>query len=729
VNRLAAAVVACAAALARADEGMWMPEQVPQLAPRLRELGFSGDAKAFADLTGDPMGAIVSLGGCSGSFVSPDGLVATNHHCVIGALQTNATPERNLIRDGFVARSRGEELWAGPGSRVLVTLSVKDVTGAIAAPIDPKLDDAARGKLLERRVKERTAACERGGVRCTIASFFEGARWLEIAQLELQDVRLVLAPPEAVGNFGGETDNWSWPRHAGDFAFVRAYVSRDGQPVAHAKDNVPYRPTRYLRVSPRGVSEGALVLVAGYPGRTQRLRTLAEVRGELEWAYPRTVRRNRELIAALEPIAKADPAAAIRVHAKLRSLANGMKNREGVIAGAARVGLLEAKATDEKELRAFIAADPPRKAAYGAALPGLDRLEEERERTRERDATFEALLSSSGLLDAARTIARLAEERPKEDLERDAEFQAREWPKLRERLERLERTYDARADRALLRYVLVEAAALPEALRIAPLDAAIGITPGTSAQEASRRIDALLGRLYAGTRLHEKAIRVALLEASARDLARRNDAFLALYGALRPFERELDEARHAREGARSRFGPVYAKALIDRAAGLVAPDANRTLRVTYGVVKGVSPRDGVVYAPQTRLSGVVAKHRPGDAEFGIPPSVLEIMRAQVARRSGPWVDPKLGDVPVDFLSTVDTTGGSSGSAVLNDQGELVGLLFDGTWETVASDFLYDRDATRSIQVDSRYVLWFLSDVARAKGLLRELGVDARVGAR
>jgi hypothetical protein len=174
---------------------------------------------------------------------------------------------------------------------------------------------------------------------------------------------------------------------------------------------------------------------------------------------------------------------------------------------------------------------------------------------------------------------------------------------------------------------------------------------------------------------------------------------------------------------------VYAKALLDRAAGLVAPDANRTLRVTYGVVKGVSPRDGVVYAPQTRLSGVVAKHRPGDAEFGIPPSVLEIMRAQLARRSGPWVDPKLGDVPVDFLSTVDTTGGSSGSAVLNDRGELVGLLFDGTWETVASDFLYDRDATRSIQVDSRYVLWFLSDVARAKGLLRELGVDARVGAR
>ena len=714
------------AAVARADEGMWMPQQIPDLAPRLAELGFKGDAKAFADLTGQPMGAVVSLGGCSASFVSADGLIATNHHCVVGALQVNSTPERNLLEDGFVARSRAEELWAGPGSRVLVTTSVRDVTEAITGRIDPKLSDAERGRLLERRVKERTAACEKKpGIRCTVASFFEGARWYELAQLELQDVRLAFAPPGNVGNFGGETDNWMWPRHAGDFSLYRAYVSRDGKPAPYAKENVPYRPAHHLAVSPKGVAEGQLVFVAGYPGRTQRLRTLREVTEQMEWSYPRTVRRNREMLQLLDALSKDSKETKIRVSARVRGLANSMKNREGVVEGASRGGLLQVKAAEEQALVAWIAADPKRQAEYGAALPALDRIQAEKERTRERDATFEALAQGSGLFDAARTLARLAEERPKKDLDREPEFQAREWPRLKEKLERLEKTYDPKADRALLRYALIEAAALPQGQRIAPLDEAVGLAAGAPAEESAWRIDAFLDRLYAGTKLQEKATRLGLLDATPKALAARHDAFLDLFAALRPFERQLEDARYAREGARSRVAPVYARALLAKAGGLVAPDANRTLRVTYGVVKGVSPRDGLVYLPQTRLAGAVAKHRKGDAEFEIPAPVLEAMRAQIARRAGPYVDAKLGDVPVDFLSSVDTTGGNSGSAVLNDQGELVGLLFDGTYETIASDFLFDREATRSIQVDSRYLLWFLSDVAKATNLLDELG--ARVG--
>jgi hypothetical protein len=365
---------------------------------------------------------------------------------------------------------------------------------------------------------------------------------------------------------------------------------------------------------------------------------------------------------------------------------------------------------------------------YGAALPALDRIQAERERTRERDATFEALAPSSGLLDAARTLARLAEERPKKDLDREPEFQAREWSKLKQKLERLEKTYDPKADRALLRYVLVEAAALPRDLRVPPLDQAVGLVPGAPVDDSAKRIDAFLDRLYAGTKLQEQATRLALLEAKPKDLAARHDAFLDLFAALRPFERQLEDARYARDGARSRVAPLYARALLAKAGGLVAPDANGTLRVTYGVVKGVSPKDGLVYQPQTRLAGAVAKHRKGDAEFEIPAPVLEAMRAQVAKKAGSYVDAKLGDVPVDFLSSVDTTGGNSGSAVLNDRGELVGLLFDGTYETIASDFLFDREATRSIQVDSRYLLWFLSDVAKATNLVEELGAGPRVGA-
>lgn len=728
--RLAVLLALALAAPARADEGMWMPQQLPDLAARLEALGFDGDARRFADLTGQPMGAIVSLGGCSASFVSPDGLIATNHHCALGALQLNSTPGRNLLEDGFVARSRGEEPWNGPGSRVYVTISVKEVTDEITGGIDERLGDAERARLLERRVKERTARCEKPGLRCTVSPFFEGARWFEVGQLEIQDVRLVFAPPGNVGNFGGETDNWMWPRHSGDFALYRAYVGKDGRPRPHAKDNVPYRPARFLKVSSKGVTEGELVFVAGYPGRTQRLKTYRQVKEQMEWAYPETVRRNKDLLALLERLSKDSKETAIRVNGRVRGLANSMKNREGVLAGAAKGGLLARRVADEQALKAWIAADPRRQAAYGGALEALDRLQAERERTRDRDAAFQSLGASSSLLSAARTIWRLAEERPKRDLDRDLAFQEREWPRLREAMARLDRTLDLGADRAQLRYALGEAAALPAGQRIPPLDAALGISPGASAEEAGAKIDALLDRLYAGTKLADTKTRLALLERrTTKELAARNDAFLAFFAALRPFERQLREEQYAHDGARSRVAPVHARALLARAGGLVAPDANGTLRVTYGVVKGVSPRDGLYYLPQTTLAGILAKHRAGDEEFEVPAATLEALRAQRARGGGPYVDAKLGDVPVDFLSSVDTTGGNSGSAVLNARGELVGLLFDGTWETIASDFLFDAESTRSIQVDARYLLWFLADVAKAPDLLAELGAPVQPGAR
>src|SRR5471032_2117536 len=218
-------------AAARADEGMWIPQQIPQLAERLKTMGFRGDPQAFADLTGQPMGAIVSLGGCSASFVSPDGLIVTNHHCVQGALQFNSTPQKNLMEDGFLATARGQELTAGPGSRVYVTTSVKDVTDEIAGKIDPRLDDRARHEVVEKRLKERTASCEKDGQRCRVASFFDGLKYYELAQMEIQDVRLVYAPAEGIGNFGGEADNWQWPRHTGDWSFYRAYVSPTGKSV------------------------------------------------------------------------------------------------------------------------------------------------------------------------------------------------------------------------------------------------------------------------------------------------------------------------------------------------------------------------------------------------------------------------------------------------------------------------------------------------------------------
>jgi hypothetical protein len=727
LKRIAAPFLLLALVLApvavRADGGMWMPQQMTDLAPRLKKLGFQGNPKAFADLTGMPMGAIVSLGGCSASFVSKDGLIITNHHCVTGALQYNATPERNAVKLGFLAPTQADEVWAGPGSRVLVTVAVREVTKDVVGKLSADLSDLDRQLAIEKRGKELTAACEKEGLRCRVASYFEGLQWFEIAAVELKDVRLVYAPPSSIGNFGGETDNWRWPRHTGDFAFYRAYVGKDGKPAAYDKANVPFKPKHYLAVDPAGASPGDVVVVAGYPGRTTRHVTAREMKDTIDWSFPRVVRRFGDMLAILAEQSKGSKETEIKVALRVRGLANSMKNRQGVLEGAKKGNLLEKKAAAEAELRAWIDADSSRKKKFGGVIAALDDIQAKREAVRERDATLQALYFNSTLLGSARSVRRLAEERLKPDADREAEYQQRNWERLRESQQRLQRTIDLGSDRALLRYALLEAAALPQAQRIEALDALVGITAGLTQAESTAKVDAWLATLY-GTpsKLADQAARLALFDGKPEEVLAAKDPFLDLAAALAPLDKQIRDADKARNGAVSRLGPVYMQAMLDKAGGLVAPDANSTLRVTFGTVKGVSPQDGVLYLPQTTLQGVVAKARPGDPEFNAPPELLAAAAKVLSTGKGPFVDPKLQDVPVNFLSDVDTTGGNSGSAVLNGKGKLVGLLFDGTYETIASDLLFDPINTRSIQVDIRYVLWVASQVSGATRVVEELGV-------
>lgn len=706
---------------AHAEEGMWMPQQIPQLAERLKAMGFRGDPQAFADLTGQPMGAIVSLGGCSASFVSPDGLIVTNHHCVQGALQFNSTPQRNLMEDGFLASSRDQELTAGPGSRVYVTTSVKEVTAEITGKLDPKITDRERHAVIEKRLKERTAACEKEGQRCRVASFFDSLKYFELAQMEIQDVRLVYAPAEGIGNFGGETDNWQWPRHTGDWSFYRAYVSPTGKSVTYAKENVPFKPKHWLKVSPEGAGPGDLVFVAGYPGKTQRFATFAQTRELFEWSFPRTVRRNGELIALLEEVGKKSKETEIRVATRKRGLNNTMTNRKGVVEGVKRGNLLAKKEGLEKDLAGWIAADPNRQKSYGDILPALDALHAEKVKTRERDTTLYDLLGTgSALLPHAHMLYELSVERPKKDLDREPEFQERNWSRLKEASERLQRSYDPVADRALLRYVLVEASKLSPGQRVEALDKEAGLSAGMPDADASKKIDALLDRLYAGTKLGDRAARLALFDKSTAELLSTKDPMIELAVALDPLWRANRERAKARDGASLRLGARYSQAILEKSGGLTPPDANGTLRVTYGRVLGVPARDGLIYAPQTTLQGVVEK-ATGKGEFNAPKKELDAIAAMKAGKKTPYSDSKLGSVPVNFLSTVDTTGGNSGSATLNAKGELCGLLFDGTFDTVASDYLYDTEKTRSIHVDSRYMLWTMAEVDGAANLLKEIG--------
>lgn len=401
-----------------ADEGMWMPQQIPELAGKLKAMGFKGDPKAFADLTGQPMGAIVSLGGCTASFVSPDGLIVTNHHCVTGGLQFNSTPKRNLLKDGYLAKTRAEELPNGPGSRVFVTTSVVDVTAAITDGISLKATDRERYDTIDRRVKERVAACEKGGQRCNVASFFDGLKYFEIAQMEIKDVRLVYAPAEGIGVFGGETDNWRWPRHTGDWSFLRAYTGKDGKPATYSKENVPFKPAHWLKVSAKGIEPGELVFVAGYPGCTQRHQTYAEVKETVEWRMPRSIRLAEEQLAILDRLSKQDSAIALKVSGRVQGLNNGLTNQKGMLEGLVKGGGLSKKQAQEEQLEGWIAKDPARMKKYGDVLPALRTLQAEGEKTRERSAVMTTVLLSSGYLSAAQSLYRLSMERPKPDIER-----------------------------------------------------------------------------------------------------------------------------------------------------------------------------------------------------------------------------------------------------------------------------------------------------------------------
>jgi hypothetical protein len=434
---------------------------------------------------------------------------------------------------------------------------------------------------------------------------------------------------------------------------------------------------------------------------------------------PRAIRNAQEQLAILDRLSKGDKGLALKVAGRVQGLNNGLTNTRGVLEGLVKGGSLERKQQAERELAEWIAADATRRQQYGDVLPALQRLHEASLKARERNAALNGLPAASSYLSAAQTIYRLALQRPKPDIERDPGFQERDWSRIREAQQRLQRTIDPVVDRALLSWAMGKAAALPAGARIEPLDALAGLSAGMTEAESSRAIDAFLEKAYAGTRLAEADYRLGLLDDIATELKAANDTFIALAAALDPLNESVREASKDQAGAYAKLRPRYMEALLARSGGLVAPDANSTLRVTFGQVKGVRARDGLFYEPQTTLRGIVEKHT-GEGEFNAPAAQLKAIEALRAGRSSPYAVPALGDVPVNFLSTVDTTGGNSGSPTLNARGELVGLLFDGTYESVASDYLFDTEKTRSIHVDSRYMLWTMVEVDGASHLVKEM---------
>src|SRR5436305_1792039 len=454
--------------------------------------------------------------------------------------------------------------------------------------------DLARYRAIERKQKEMVAECEKAEHhRCQVAAFDGGLRYVLVDSLELPDVRLVYAPPRAVGDYGGEVDNWSWPRHVGDFALLRVYAGPDGQPAPKGEANVPYRPRHFFPVAARGIEPGGFVMVAGYPGQTFRSYTEAEMRERAELFYPRRAELYRVWIDMMEAASKQDDTARIALADRIKGLANNEKNSRGQVDGIRRGRILERKTAAEKEILAWVAQRPEQQEAV-AAHDELARRIAERRATWERDFLLTQMKSGPKPLELALTLARWAGEKAKPDLEREPEYQERNRERLGERLERDQK------------------------------------------------------------RLHP------------------------------PTEAAM---------------PTH--------------------------VQGYAPRDGVRMTPQTTVGGVVEKNT-GEEPFAAPP---ELLAAAPQARASRWADPKLRDVPVDFLADADTTGGNSGSPVVNGRGELVGVNFDRVWENVANDFGYNPDVARNISVDVRYMLWLMETLhGEAAGpLLREMVVGKKTG--
>lgn len=701
-----------AASSTRAAEGMWVPQQLPEIAGPLRQAGLKLAPEQLADLTGDPIGAVVALGGCTASFVSPQGLVVTNHHCAYGAIQLNSTPQKNLIKDGFNAPTPADELSAGPNARVYVLESMSDVTAAAKAAIAAAGDDPlARTQALEDFRKQQVAGCEaEPGYRCTLYSFSGGNAYRLARNLEIRDVRLVYAPPDSVGKFGGDVDNWMWPRHTGDFSFYRAYVGKDGKPAAYSRDNVPYRPKHWLKFADQPLGAGDFVMVAGYPGRTNRYALVAEFENTAGWVYPTVAQTFEQVIALVEKAGRQDPDIQVKYASALAGWNNASKNYRGQLEGFRRIDALGRKQAEEGAVLAWLrqqgAAGRPALAAHDA----LVELVEQGKATQQRDFVL-GQFDHTGAIGAAITLYRLSIERAKPDAQREAGYQDRDLPAIEGAMKQMERRYVPAMDAQLQRFWLDRYAALPAAQRVPAVDAWLGGSDAAAVQAAVARLD--------GTRLGDTGERMKWLAADRAAFEASDDPAIRYAVAVMPALLALEKQDKTEAGEQLRYRPVYLQALADykKSQGeAVYPDANLSLRITFGNVKGYAPRDGVEYTPFTTLEGVAAKET-GTDPFASPKALLDAVKA---KRYAGLADPRLGSVPVDFLSDLDITGGNSGSPVMDAHGKLVGLAFDGNWESVSSNWVFDPAMTRMIAVDGRYLQWIMKEVAPAPQLLREL---------
>ena len=690
---------------ARADEGMWLLKELNrENIARMQELGFTFPAdQLYSEQNPSLKDAVVIFGGgCTGVVVSEEGLVFTNHHCGYGAIQQLSAVEHDYLRDGFAAASKSDELYAD-GLTVSFLRSMEDVTDRIAPHVPLVMSEIQRELAIDSISNELISEYESDPfTRARVIPFFSRNKYYVVLYDLFRDVRMVVAPPSSVGKFGGDTDNWMWPRHTGDFSVFRVYAGKDNQPANYCADNVPYQPKYVVPVSLAGATEGDYAMTVGYPGSTQRYLSSWGIRQRMESENkPRIeVRGAKQEIwwAAMT----ANDTIRIKYASKYAGSSNYWKNSMGMNEALTRLGVLPEKEALESRLAEWIKNNPAQGNKYEGTLATLkEAYTASDELARNTTYFLETFNNGIELIRFANTILRFDSDGTEEDKQAF----------INDRLVESYKNYDPALDKKVLPIVMKLYAER---------------VPTEYHPDIYQKIDSLFGGdytkyadwLFANSQFTSMEKLLELLKSADTEVLTKDPAMelalsttdmgYELSGKMMPFYEQM--LRGERE-----FMAALMEMDNDRT---FYPDANFTQRMSYGTVKGYWPRDAVWYDYYTTSQGILDKQKPGDPEFNVQENILDVIRSG---DFGPYVDNE-GGLRVNFLSTNDITGGNSGSPVLNGNAELIGLAFDGNWESLSGDILFEPEMQRTISVDIRYVLFVMDKVMGAPHIVEELVV-------
>lgn len=695
-------------AMVRPEEGMYPLSEIHKI--DLKEAGLLIDPLDVYNPNGVSLiDALVNVGGCTGAFVSDSGLIITNHHCSFGAVQAASSVENDYVTNGFLAKDRSQEIKAR-GMFCKITESYSDVSARILNSVKDIKDFAERRRKVESTIREIIAEAEKAdkSLKYEVSEMFQGKTYILFRYKVYPDVRIVYVPPRSIGEFGGETDNWMWPRHTGDFSFLRAYMAPDGSPAEYSPENIPLTPKKHLKVNPEGVEEGDFVFILGYPGRTFRHKPSQFIEYQQKFQLPYISALYDFQIEIMENLGKNNPELALKYSARIKSLANVTKNYKGKMLGLTRMSLVENKLVEERELLRFINSDTELKNEYGNLFNEIDKVYEDAFRHAQRDLWFGQIYRASGLLRLADNLLDHSIEIRKADNERKSTYTEKNLGNFYKTIPQNVNGIDLKLEKIFLTKMINDAFSFNDDSRITAF-----------VKLEQNEIDEYINELLEDTDLTDSDDYIKLLDKSYDDLLDEDDPLINLAHSLREQNKVVDDQTKKREGELDLLSAkLYEVKKMFQKKSFV-PDANSTLRLTYGYVKGYAPADAVYYSPFTTLEGLIEKSYEG-GDYVMSDNLIEFYKK---KDFGKYYNDKIKGLPVALLYNMDTTGGNSGSPVLNAYGELIGVNFDRAYGATINDYAWSEDYSRSIGVDIRYVLWVTEKIGGAGFLLKEMGVS------